>query len=100
MTEKKISIFFCGGCNPKINRRQVAEELKHHVSGNGHVISYNNADADFVVYLSGCSVSCAERNKKAGTPFIVVAGASIDSMAMEKESLAAGIIKKGGNHFE
>ena len=56
-----VGIKFCGGCNPRIDRVGVAEAIKKRLIELGITVVYNNSDADFIVYLSGCSSSCAAR---------------------------------------
>jgi len=100
MRKKHFSIIFCGGCNPKINRKYIAETLSVQLAQYGYRVSYNQQDADFFVYLSGCSVSCAEKKNIKKAPFIVVAGSSIDSISYNENVLAAEIIIRGRNCFE
>lgn len=99
MAGKRCSIIFCGGCNPKINRGRIAEGVSAQLVEHGCQVSYNDHDADFIVYLSGCSVSCSKRKNTIDRPSIVVAGTSIDSITMEEKSLVAEIITRGRNHF-
>ena len=100
MPRKKISINFCGGCNSKINRKKIADTVHDQMVNRGHDVTYNRTDADFVVFLSGCSVSCAVRKAVVEAPCIVVAGPSIDSTAIEENSLVAEILARGRDHIE
>ncbi|MEI7613643.1 MAG: hypothetical protein WCK63_12085 [Betaproteobacteria bacterium] len=100
MVTKHFSIVFCGGCNPKINRSQIAETLNVQLTRLGYKVSYNELDADFMVYLSGCSVSCAEQKKMTNVPFVVVAGLSIDSINFKENALATEILTRGRSCFE
>ena len=100
MARKHLSIIFCGGCNPKINRKKISEALTAQLGGHGYEVSYNRQDADFMVYLSGCSVSCAEQKKIDGRPCLVVAGSSIDSTSYNESVLAEEIITRGRSYFE
>jgi len=89
-----ISIKFCGGCNPKINRGQIAEEVEKLLAAFGSDVSYNELKVDFIIYISGCSANCAERYNKTDVPCIVVAGESIDSLPVAEYNLAAEIISR------
>jgi len=100
MRKKHFSIIFCGGCNPKINRKRISETLSIQLAKYGYEVSYDSLDADFVVYLSGCAVGCAEQKKIANVPFTVVAGSSVDSVSYEENVLAAEIITRGRKQFE
>jgi hypothetical protein len=99
MSGKRCSIIFCGGCNPKINRGRIAESVSSQLAEHGYQVSYNNPDVDFVIYLSGCSVSCAKSKNQIEAPFVVIAGTSVDSITIEEKSLVAEIITRGRNHF-
>ena len=100
MARKHLSIIFCGGCNPRISRKNIAEAVASQLGKHGHEVSYNQLDADFIVYLSGCSVSCAEQRKVDSTPCLVVAGSSIDSTSYNESVLAEEIITRGRSYFE
>jgi hypothetical protein len=100
MSEKHFSIIFCGGCNPKIDRSLIAKTLSDQLGKRGYRVSYNEVEADFIVYLSGCSVSCAERIKDAEVPFIEVAGSSIDSISFNEDALSTEILTGVRNYFE
>jgi 4-hydroxybutyrate CoA-transferase len=54
----KIGIKYCGGCNPRYDRKRIAEQLKERFSH-----SFETADAeneyDLLVVLCGCSSGCA-----------------------------------------
>ena len=100
MADKHLSIIFCGGCNPKINRKNIAEALATQLAKHGCKVSYNQLNADLVVYLSGCSVNCAEQRKVDGVPCLVVAGSSIDSISYDESVLAEEIITRGRDYFE
>jgi hypothetical protein len=99
MDRIEVSIKFCGGCNPAINRGRIAEEVLEHIIANGHTVSYNTPDADFIIYISGCLANCAEKYDGIKSASLVVAGASIDLMAVEESALAAEIIARGRNYF-
>ena len=90
-----VAIKFCGGCNPRIDRTGVARSLASQLAAWGITVVYNRLDADFVVYLSGCSVSCASRelppDPRACT---VIAGSSLDTAAVDEAELSALAIEK------
>jgi hypothetical protein len=100
MKRLEVSIKFCGGCNPKIDRGRVAEKVRELLGDCGTEVTYNKVEADFVVFLSGCTANCAERYNSTEAPFIIVAGASLDLMDVEESALAAEIINKWRTHYE
>lgn len=94
MANKQISIKFCGGCNPKIDRGRLAAKLGELFVAKGHAISYNRLDVDIVIFLSGCTANCAQRYNGTDAAFVVVAGATVDSMAVEESQLAIEILSR------
>jgi hypothetical protein len=94
MDNKLISIKFCGGCNPKIDRGRIAGTVQEILSIMGHSIAYNRLNVDLVIYISGCTVNCAEQYNRTEVFSIVVAGATIDSMAVEESKLTVEILNR------
>ncbi len=94
MSGKNISIRFCGGCNPSIDRGKLAAAVKEFLTARGHNVVYNRLDADLVIFLSGCSANCAWRYGETDRPQIVVAGTAIDGFAVPKENLEQELINK------
>jgi len=89
-----ISIRFCGGCNPRVNRRLIADNIKDYLATSGHVVVYNRTDSNFIVCISGCTASCAEHGVNHDEPTVVIAGASVDGLAVDENSLCSIAIKK------
>ena len=53
-------IKYCGGCNPRFERRKTLESIKEHFQG--RVIFENvqeDKEYDFVIVISGCTNCCA-----------------------------------------
>jgi len=99
MSIKLISISFCGGCNPRIDRKRIAEEVEEYLTTNGYWVIYNSLKADFIVYLSGCSANCAWRYG-GGDIGCVAAGDTLDALSVDVEELARLIIGKVRDYFE
>ncbi|HMM22556.1 MAG TPA: hypothetical protein PKA10_17675 [Selenomonadales bacterium] len=97
---KRISIKFCGGCNPRIDRGSVAEEIKRYGLENGIEILYNSLDADLIIFLSGCSANCAGHYCKSDKPCVVIAANSIDAIAVREDDLGTQAVKKVRDYFE
>ncbi len=93
-----VSINFCGGCNPRIERTQIAEAVKKILEASGCEVSYNNWDVEFAICLSGCTASCARRYHEGG-PCVVVAAETIDAIVVDSSALVASIVEKIGDYF-
>ena len=95
----QVSITFCGGCNPQIDRGVLAEELKNQIEQLGMKVAYNNANADFIVYLSGCPVSCASRKIPDHQACVRIAGRTLNSLAAAEEDLSRFAVEKVRDYF-
>lgn len=100
MNKKLVSINFCGGCNPRIDRARIAEEVKEKLTVYGCGVVFNSLEADFIVYLSGCTSNCAKRKNNTTTPGVTVAAATIDAQLAEEEKLSSLISEKVRDYFE
>ena len=56
----KIGIKFCGGCNPKYDRKYAESILREHISKE-HTIDYvsDYQSYDYVFIINGCQAQCA-----------------------------------------
>ena len=100
MNNRRISIIFCGGCNPRIDRGKIARQVQNVLAARDYEVCYNSLDADFIIYISGCTANCALKYNHSNHPSIVVAAATVDVVAMEEESLVNEIVMKVRNYFE
>jgi len=55
----RIAIKYCGGCNPRYDRPEVAERLKSDLP-HAKVVPADGSPADYVVVLCGCRSACAQ----------------------------------------
>lgn len=99
-SHKNISITFCGGCNPRIDRGSLAKRVCELVAEHGCTVVFNKPDADFIIYISGCSANCAWRYRKAQAAHTIVAGAAIDSFAVTEAELAGKIMSRVRDYIE
>ena len=90
----KVCIKFCGGCNPRIDRVSVAEQIKAQLVTWGIDVVYNNLDADFIIYISGCQVSCASHQRVKEQACLIIAGCSVNIKAVAEENLSELAIEK------
>ena len=88
------SINFCGGCNPKIDRVVLAEAIKKALIARGIKVVYNEIDADFTVYISGCSVKCATRLVDSDKFAVIIAGPTVNAHAVCEDCLATIALQK------
>ncbi|OAM96194.1 hypothetical protein SAMN04515679_4389 [Pelosinus fermentans] len=100
MNKRKISIVFCGGCNPWIDRGRIAAKVQDILLGMGYEVCYNSLDVDFVIYMSGCTANCALKYNHNDCPSAVVAAATLDAVAVEPAELVTDIVTKVRNYFE
>jgi len=100
MSKRRISINFCGGCNPRIDRGKAARQVQEILIAKGYEVGYNVLDADFVIYLSGCTANCAVKHKAGNLPAMIVAALTIDAAAINKEDLVNEIVMKVRAYFE
>ena len=96
----KVSIKFCGGCNPRIDRVGVAAKIKDHFASDRVEVVYNSLEADIIVYISGCPSSCASRKAGGGKPNVTIAVACIDNVFGDEEYLSMIAIKKVRDYLE
>jgi hypothetical protein len=96
----QVSITFCGGCNPNIDRGRLAAMLKERLEPLGISVSYNKSDADFVVYLSGCAVSCVSRKVPENQDCVRIAGCSVNSLAAAEEDLCRLAVEKVLEYYD
>jgi len=100
MNNRRISIIFCGGCNPRIDRGQVALQVQDILTARGYEVVYNSLNVDFAIYMSGCTSNCALKYNHNHYPSIVVAAATVDAVPIEKGNLVNEIVLKVRAYFE
>lgn len=94
MDRKRISINFCGGCNPRIDRGLIAKEVATLLAAEGYLISFNQPTADLLLYLSGCAANCAEPAEHGDVVFVTVAGNAVGRIGISEDELVAAIVKE------
>ncbi|HWR45711.1 hypothetical protein [Sporomusa sp.] len=99
--KKRISIRFCGGCNPQIDRGVIAGQLRASLTGRGYEVVFNQYDADVIIYLSGCTADCANRYSQdiGNTPCIIINGNNVNSTVVKDCELAAYAADKVLNYL-
>ncbi len=94
MQSRHISIKFCGGCNPRIDRGAIAKKLSEALAVSGIETSFNQLTGDLIVYLSGCTANCAQRYSSSAIPGITVSGAMVDACAVDESKLVDEIMNR------
>lgn len=71
------------------------------LSTNGYEVFYNNLDADFIIFLSGCTASCASRYSyvKDAIPHVVIAASTVDATKMDEKKISTWVSKKVRDYF-
>lgn len=92
MVPKRVSINFCGGCNPQINRSEIAQKVQERLTEMGYLVFFNESNSDLIIYLSGCSSNCAQRYSTNYFPCLVVAASTLDAIAVDEDHLVDEIV--------
>lgn len=100
MSSPQVSIRFCGGCNPRIDRGRIALELRRAIEGMGLETAFNSPQADFVIYLSGCFSGCALKFHPAKAPFAAVAASTVDLEEVGEARIVPEVIRKVKEYYE
>ena len=57
----RLAIKFCGGCNPVLERGEVARKIREELAG-ARWVSWEG-ESDLLVVINGCPTACAEREE-------------------------------------
>ncbi len=89
-----VSVKYCGGCNPRINRESLAAAL----AGAGARLVYpekscGRPEADFLLIINGCETGCVSPEDHAGyRHHTVVRGRLVDDSYCPEEQLPDRVI--------
>ncbi len=56
----KIGIKYCGGCNPRFDRTDIAQRLRNDFPDSEIVSAQPDDQLDYVVVVCGCNSACAQ----------------------------------------
>lgn len=90
----KIAVKFCGNCNPQISGGEILKEIKIKVASilpTAEFVSWESADADVLLVISGCLVDCAARPQSRSQE-IVVAGESVNAVACGADQISTRVL--------
>lgn len=100
MNSAQVSIQFCGGCNPRIDRGRIALELKRKLEGIGFHVCFNKPDTEFVIFLSGCMSSCAFKFNPRNPPYVTVAANTVDTDEIDEARIVPEVLRKVKAYYE
>jgi pyruvate-formate lyase-activating enzyme len=89
-----VSIQFCGGCNPRIDRGEIALALQKALADRGFEVVFNRLDADFVIFLSGCTSGCAFKFNPTNPPYVTIAGTTVDNEDVGETRIVPEVLRK------
>ena len=74
----RMAIKFCGGCNPLIDRGQIARSVRENLTGLVRWVSAEE-EADLLLIISGCLIACIDRPEitEKAAEYLSIAGARI-----------------------
>mgnify|MGYP003615913790 FL=1 len=98
---KTIGIYFCGGCNSKIDRVQIAESLTKKLEKDGFKIILNPSfSVDYLITLSGCSAECASKYRQGVVGAVSVGGEKVESWPCPADRIVSEIMDRVRDYFE
>jgi hypothetical protein len=89
-----VGIQFCGGCNPRIDRGEIALALRKALADRGIEVVFNRLDADFVIFLSGCTSGCAFKFNPTNPPYVTIAGTTVDNEDVGETRIVPEVLRK------
>ena len=95
----KIRLKYCGGCNPEIDREEVAGQVERLIRDRGldAVFTASDEQVHLKLLLNGCPQACLEEDPATFSdkvPFISVQGARLDYRPVPEKSLARAVLAK------
>jgi hypothetical protein len=94
MKPRTVCIQFCGGCNPRIDRGEIARQLQRTFLDRGYDVVFNSPDADCTIFLSGCLSGCALKFNPGESPLVAVAAETVDGGEMPAEMIVSEVLSK------
>ncbi len=100
MKAKTVAIQFCGGCNPRIERGEIARQLQQALVQMGLNVVFNTVEADFVIFLSGCLSGCAFKFNPTNPPYVTIAATTVDSEEVDEARIVPEVLRKVRDYYE
>ena len=97
-SEIRVSLKYCGSCNPLIDLSKIGNELKEAIRKETdlRLVSPENNHIDTIVILCGCYRACGNKKeiRTKATWSIVVARETIDMVPVAEKDISSAVIKK------
>ena len=87
----KVRVKYCGGCNPRYDRKAVVDKLHAAFPQTEFVGGGEEGDVDYVAVVCGCHAACADHDALTG-----LHGKMLTTSDEEYERLAEAIRQAGG----
>jgi hypothetical protein len=98
-----IGVWYCGGCNPQIDRSRIVMELREGLRKMGLKVDFTSvrkSPVDMVLLVNGCKHACLEaKSLKAGRdrPKISVRGEMVEDQYVGEGDLPRILIQRIGS---
>jgi hypothetical protein len=95
-----ICVWYCGGCNPQIDRSRIVLELREGLQKMGLKVDFTSErerPVDLALLVNGCKHACLEaKNPKAGRGHhgISVRGEMVDDQYVEEGDISKILIQR------
>ena len=63
MEEMKVGVKYCGGCNPRIKRKEIITEITQNFTDICFQIFDSDQEYDCLISINGCHVGCGISDK-------------------------------------
>ena len=97
-SEIRVSLKYCGSCNPLIDLSKIGKELKEAIEKESdlRLVSSESNKVDTLVILCGCYRACGNKKeiRAKATQSIVVAGETVDTVPVTEKYISTAVVKK------
>jgi hypothetical protein len=94
---RSIGIKYCGGCNPVIDRVNLAREIIKQLPSEYSIINDESPGKwDIGILVCGCHTACADHHevRRLARHWFLIAGRTIDQNMMSETELVCAIVQK------
>ena len=97
-TKRRVSLKYCGSCNPLIDLSRIGQALPAVISQEAELlfVSPDETNIDTIIILCGCPRACGNKEtiRARASHCIVVAGESVDAVPVAEKDIITEVIKK------
>lgn len=84
----RIGIKYCGGCNPRYDRRELSQKIISRFNEVDFLAAQENKDYDAVIIICGCTSACAaHKNLKTKEKIFIKSEDELDKVMEKIEEL-------------